>query len=206
VLAEQHGHRLAAARGQILADVVGTDGQLAVAAVHQDREPDDARTPEIHEGVHGGADRPAGEEHVVDQHHRAALDREADLGAAHDGLRGLEAEVVAVEGDVERAHRGLGALDRRDLGPDALGEGHPAGLDAHQGHVLAAAGLLDDLVGDAGEGPVEPGLVEDLRLLPRAHAVPGQKKCPGRGGGVQVLFRYGIVSAPCRPRRARLKE
>src|ERR1700738_5732261 len=39
VLAEHHGHLLAAARGQVLADVVGTDGQLALAAVHQDRKP-----------------------------------------------------------------------------------------------------------------------------------------------------------------------
>src|SRR5437667_406540 len=34
--------------------------------------------------------------------------------------------------------------------------------------VLGAAVLLQDLVGDAGEGPVERGLVEDLRFLPVA--------------------------------------
>src|SRR5258707_10760421 len=193
VLAEHHGHLLAAARGQVLADVVGTDGQLAMAAVHQDREPDDARTPQVHQRVHGGPDRPTGEEDVVDQHHRAPLDREADLGAADDGLRGLEPQVVAVEGDVERAPRGLGALDGRDLGRDALGEGHPAGLDADQGHALAPAGLLDDLMGDAGEGPVEPGLVEHLGLLARAHEGLGQKKCPSRGGGPHRRFGYRIV-------------
>ena len=29
---------------------------------------------EVHQRVHGGADRPAGEEHVVDEDHDASLD------------------------------------------------------------------------------------------------------------------------------------
>ena len=71
MLAEHDGHDLPAARGQVLADVVGADGQLAMAAVDEDGQADDARAAEVHQGVHGGADGPAGEEHVVDEDHDA---------------------------------------------------------------------------------------------------------------------------------------
>src|SRR6266849_765404 len=73
VLAEHDGNGFLAACGQILADVVGTDGQLAVSAVHEDGQADDARAPEVHEGVHGGSDGPSREENVVHQHHREVL-------------------------------------------------------------------------------------------------------------------------------------
>ena len=67
----------------------------------------------------------------------------------------------------------------------ARGEGDPAGLDADQGDVFHPARLLDDLVGDAGERPVQRGLVEDLRLLPEGH---GHEKSPGWGWGSAVVF------------------
>ena len=99
--------------------------------------------------------------------------------AADLRLLRLESEVVTVERDVERAHGRLHRLDGRDLLRDALGEGFSAGLDADQRELVDALRLLDDLVGDAGEGPIERDLVEDLRLLPVRHG--GQKKSPSRG-------------------------
>ena len=150
-----------------------------MAAVDEDGEADDARPAEVHEGVHGGADRAAREQHVVDEDHDAALHGEADLGAAHLRLLGLEAEVVAVERDVEGAHGRLRRLDRLDLLGDALGERLPARLDADEGDLVDALGLLDDLVGDAGQRAVERDLVEDLGLVAIGHR--GQKKAPARG-------------------------
>src|SRR4029077_5971014 len=38
--------------GDVLADVVGTDGQLAVAAVDQDRQLNRPRPSEVHERIH----------------------------------------------------------------------------------------------------------------------------------------------------------
>src|SRR4030095_13275041 len=90
--------------------------------------------------------------------------------------------------------------------------GTPRVLMATRGTALAPAGLLDDLVGDAGQGPVQGGVVEDLRLLPEGH---GHEKSPGRGGGSGVVFSWSLqpsfdpqnaIASPCRPRRARLKE
>ena len=45
VFANASDYDLAAAGGHVLADVVGADGQLAMAAVHHDRELDGRRPP-----------------------------------------------------------------------------------------------------------------------------------------------------------------
>ena len=97
-------------------------------------------------------------------------------------LLGLEPEVVAVERDVEGAHRAASPLRSPAIfWRDPLGEGLPARLDADERDLVDAPGLLDDLVGDAGQRAVERGLVEDLRLVPIGHR--GQKKDARAGLG-----------------------
>ena len=54
--------------------MVGADGQFTVAAVDHDGEPDDARAPEVHDGIEGRADGPAGVEDVIDQDHHLVVD------------------------------------------------------------------------------------------------------------------------------------
>ncbi len=73
--------------GQVLAHVVGPDGKLAVAAVDQHGEPDDARAAEVDEGVQGGADGAAGVQDVIDEDHDLVVD--ARSGAAGWGSGGL---------------------------------------------------------------------------------------------------------------------
>ena len=70
-LGDAHADALARGRGQVLADVVGPDGQLAVAAVHEDRELHGRRPPVVEQGVDGGADGAPRVEHVVDEDDRA---------------------------------------------------------------------------------------------------------------------------------------
>ena len=84
-------------------------------AVDQDGEADAAGPPQVHQRVHRRPDRPAGVEDVVDQHDRATRDVEGDPRLVDLGsLRG-EADVVAIEGDVQDADRDLDALDLGDL-------------------------------------------------------------------------------------------
>ena len=77
------------ARGrQVLADVVGADRQLAVAAVAEHGELDPLRAAVVEEGVDRGAHGAAGEEDVVDEDDRAAGEVEVDVGGVDDRLRG----------------------------------------------------------------------------------------------------------------------
>ena len=93
--------------GQVLADVVGADRQLAVAAVDEHRQLDGARAADVAQRVERGADRAAGEEHVVDEDHQRVVDAAGgDLGRAPSARGGLQAQVVAVHRDVEASRPG----------------------------------------------------------------------------------------------------
>ncbi len=79
---------LLASGRQVLADVVGADRQLAVAAVAEHGELNPLRAPVVEEGVDRGAHRAAGEEDVVDEHDGAAGEVEVDVRGVDDRLRG----------------------------------------------------------------------------------------------------------------------
>ena len=145
---------------QVLADEVGPDRQLAVAAVDQHGELDGLGPAEVVEGVERGADRAAGEQHVVDQHDDLAVDVVGDLGVL-ERAGGLEAQVVAVHRDVERAGGDLAALDLGHALGDAAGEMHSARRDAEQDETGGVAIALEDLVGDAGQRPGDVLIVKD---------------------------------------------
>ena len=66
-----HVDHLVAPGGQVLAHVVGADGQLPVAPVDHHRQLHRPGPAVVVEGVEGGPDRAPGEQHVVDQHHRS---------------------------------------------------------------------------------------------------------------------------------------
>ena len=139
-------------RGHVLPDEVRADRQLAMSPVDQDREADPAGPPQVHQRVHRRADRATRIEDVVDQHHRAAGDVERDPRLVDlRRLRG-EADVVAIEADVQDADRDLRVLDLGDLTGQAEGEVVPAIGDPHE-HQAVDPFPLDDLVGDPGERP-----------------------------------------------------
>ena len=91
---------LVAPGGQVLADVVGPDRQLAVAPVDHDRQLHRPGPAVVVERVERGPDRAAGEEHVVDEHHDRAVEVDGDVGDRL-GQHRPQPDVVAVEGDVE---------------------------------------------------------------------------------------------------------
>ena len=73
--------------------------------------------------------------------------------------RRLDVEVVAVERDVEGAVRDVDTGELVDLVGEPGGQGDAAGRDAEQDDArrvgTVQGGLLDDLVGDAGNGPAD---------------------------------------------------
>ena len=64
----------------IFADIIGTEGEFAMAPVDQYRQLDLSGTPEIDQLIDGGADGPPGKQHVVAQHQFFAVDGKWDIG------------------------------------------------------------------------------------------------------------------------------
>src|SRR5712692_5996461 len=89
--------------GDVLADVVGTDWQLAVPAVHEHGQLDRARAPEVHERIHCGSRRAPVVDDVVHEHDHLAVDVRHERWS---DVRGhAKVAVVAMLADVERTHR-----------------------------------------------------------------------------------------------------
>ena len=148
-LGERHPDALVERGGDVLADVVGADRQLPVAAVDQDRELHGAGPAEVGQRVERGPDGAAGEEHVVDEDHPAAVDAAGrQLGRA-ERAGGAQPQVVAVEGDVERADGHLDVFEGADPLGQAAGQRDTPGRDAEQHGAGGAVGLLEDLMRDA---------------------------------------------------------
>ncbi len=131
-----------------------------MAAVDEDGELDGAGAADAAEGVEGGADGAAGEEHVVDEDDEAAVD--------------------AVAGDVRAGQRPRGRIRRSSrymvMSSEPTGTGRPVicssfparrrarktpRVDAEEDHVVGALGALDDLVGDAGQHTGDVGALEN---------------------------------------------
>src|SRR5262249_3407 len=166
---EAHRDTLAAGRGEVLADVIGTNGELAVAAVDQDGELDRLRAPEVDQRVHRGARGAAREEHVVDEEDAPAFDGEGDGGSLHAGR--LQAAVEGVPlacavDDPERNQRT--ALDLLQRTAQPLREVHAARADADQGQTLGVTVALDHLVRDPRERPLDGLAVHHLAGAVRA--------------------------------------
>jgi hypothetical protein len=178
-LYELHLDALVTCRGQVLADVIGPDRKLTVAAVSEDGELHPLGAAIFEQRLDRGADRPAGVEDVVDQHARHALEREVEGGRADErlGVAGRLArahvDVVAVESDVELAERDLGAGELGDAAAQALRERDAARVDADECHALEVGIALDDLVRDPRQRALDRlGVEKGLRFGDR-RAVQG---------------------------------
>jgi hypothetical protein len=170
-LLEQHLDLLVAGGGHVLAHVVGPDRQLAVPAVDEHRQLHRAGSAVVGEGVERGPHGAAGHQDVVDEHHERVVEPAVgDVGALQRPRRAA-AQVVAVERGVHDADREGGAAELGDGRAQPPGEQRAAGGDADEDHVLDPCGLLDDLVGDAGDGAGHVGGAEQLPRGRRTRAI-----------------------------------
>src|SRR5919109_1271344 len=195
--------------GQVLADVVGPDRELAVPAVDEHGELNSLRAAIVEQRLDRGADRATGVEHVVDQDDRLALEREVERSRAYDRLRmarrisPAHLDVVAVEGDVDGAEDRPRACALLDESPEALRERNAARLDADEGDTGEVGIPLDDLVRDARERAAERFRVHQDRVRGgrrrQLHSTPFRPHWTGLKG----FGRAGLYSvrrtAPSRP-------
>src|SRR3989440_1961079 len=145
---------LGVGRRHVLADVIGADRQLPMAAVDEHRELDRARPAKVHHRVHRGARCPAVVDHVIDQDHHLAVDlwhlahRLATIGRP-------KVKVVAMQRHVETAERDVALFHPRQDGGQALGQDVAFAHDADDHDVIDTSVALDDLVRDAMQRPAD---------------------------------------------------
>ena len=139
----------------VLADEVGADRKLSMSAVDEHGETYRARTAVVDERIHRRADGAPGEEHIVDEDDHTSVHRKRDLRLTHDRRVADPSQIVAVEGDVDRAERDVDPLVRPDRPLNARRERVAARADAddrEKGEVTVA---LDDLVRDPRDGSAD---------------------------------------------------
>jgi hypothetical protein len=93
-------------RDEIEADVIGGQGQAPPTAIDEDGQFDFGRPAVIEQFIERGFHRAAGEENVIDQNNRRAVNVGRDLRRGEFLGDGMAADVVAVEGDVQGAGAG----------------------------------------------------------------------------------------------------
>ena len=147
---------------QVLADVVGPDRQLAMAAVDEDGELDASGPPALEERLDRRPDRAARVEDVVDEDHRHPAQLEVERGRVDDRLLAAGHCVVAVEGDVDRAELDLLPAPLLDQRGEPLCERDAAGVDADEREPAEVVVALDDLVRDPRERALEALCPGDL--------------------------------------------
>ena len=192
--------------GQVLADVVGADRQLAVAAVDEHGELDARGPAVVEERLDRGADRAAGVEDVVDEDARPALEREVELRRADERLRverslaAADVDVVAVEGDVERAERRPRCRRARRSGGGAAARAGRRACGCRRARPASRSGLRS-MISCAMRESVRSSASASSRTF-SADTPAGLRARRGVAGRLQAAS-YGT---PSRPRWTELKE
>ena len=154
-------------------DEAGLDGQLAMAAVDQRQQLHPRRAPVIEQRVESRADGAAGVEHIVHQDDVLALHRKGDLGGAHHRLDIHGREIVAVQIDIEDAHRNPAFFERLDLPGQPLRQGNAAAADPDKSQQVQVLGLLQDFMSQTDQRPVDFRCAHELKFFAReGHKAP----------------------------------
>src|SRR5690606_33925349 len=180
-------------------DVVCLDRELAPAAIDEHRELDLARAPVVEQRVEGRTNGATGEQHVIHEHDVAAVDRERDLARADARIRKARRRVVAVERDVDGAHRDLPSFELLQPVGEAAGEWHAAASDADEDQPLRSARPLRELPGHAAQAAFHTVGVQENSHERTAYTTPASTK-----GAVRALLRPpgpGTRAAPPNPLR-----
>ena len=96
-----------------------------------------------------------------------------NLGGADHRLDVHRAEIVAVEVDVEDADRNLAVFEALDLRRQPLRQRNAAAADADEGELIEVFGLLQNLVRQPHQRPVDLGSAHELGFFARkGHKAP----------------------------------
>jgi hypothetical protein len=158
-------HTLRVRNVEFFPDDVGVDGKLTSAAVDEDGESDALGASKVGELIECGPDRPAGIQHIVDDHDAFAFKVPGEIGWAHDRPRAYGLEVVAVEGDVEGASGDTFPFALLDELDETVSELDTTTLNADEYEIICSTIQLDDLVSHPPKGPLDGGGIEGGGIL-----------------------------------------
>ena len=120
-----------------------------MATINQHAQSNPLRAAKVKQAVHGGPDRAACVEHVVDKDKVHAVHAKFDVGRLQDRLGGDLGKVVAVKRDVQNADRHVDAVNSAHGLRNPLRQGHTTAPNPNERQVFCAAALFDNFVGDA---------------------------------------------------------
>ena len=124
-----------------------------------------------------------GEEHVVDEHDDGAVDIFGDM-RRRLGQNGPQPDVVAMQGDIDHAHRWAVPFDLLERIGDAFGDGDSPGLEPDDDDSVETLVALEDLVRHALGGPLDVG--------GRHHLLAGNESAPIRGRETTFSFSHWL--------------
>jgi hypothetical protein len=146
--------------GNVLADEIGFDGQLAVSAVNEDGKLDAPRAAEVIEGIHGGTDGATAKQDVIHEHDGLSGHIEGNNGWLDVGGR-APAQVIAVHAHIQVADGHGMAPDGRQFGAQPPAQRHAASLNAYGHEVAAVFVSLHDFMRNSGQRALKGGRVQD---------------------------------------------
>src|SRR5208283_4309431 len=176
----------------ILADEIGANWHLALAAIDQHRELNRFGTAEIRYRTEGGTHGAPGVEHIIDEDHALAIERERDVAPDEARIARRALLVVAIGRDIEGADRDVRHADLAQRFDETLGQCRAATHDADEHQVIRTGITLGDLMGETLYRSRHRGSIECDggggcgRHLSK-HLVE-RKKIPGRENGRAAYY------------------
>jgi hypothetical protein len=126
--------------------MISANRQLPVTAIYQYCQPNGPRPSKITKRIQRRSHGTPRVEHIIDQHHGAALHVNRQIGMPY-GASGLAPQVVAVHRDVKRAHRNSDAFHLIHNLRKPVSQRHTPSRNPHEHQACGTAVRLKNLVG-----------------------------------------------------------
>jgi hypothetical protein len=130
------------------------NGKFAMPAIDQGKQLHAAWAPMIEERIERSPDGAARVENIIDENDVSPIYIKTKVARVEDGAYIFRCEIVPVKTDVQDSNIDRMLLDTVNQRGQPFGQRNAAPLHANQAKVFSAIILLDNLVGEANEGPL----------------------------------------------------
>jgi len=151
------------------ADERRLDRQFTMSPVNQHAQAHSLGTPQVKKPVHRRTNRASRVEHVIHDDQVLVVDGKRNVAGLQDRLGGHFGKVIAIESDIQRAHRHVNTIDAAHRLRDSSREGNAAAAHADQSQIRGAPAFFDNFVGYALNRAIDFRRRHQLRLFDDAH-------------------------------------